>query len=339
MAEVTTAKQLPKAFVKRRLHSLMGLWLTIFLIEHLLTNSQAALLLGDNAKGFVGFVNTLHNIPYLPFVEIFLFAIPIGLHGYYGIQYALQAKSNSSSSDGSTPFLNEGRNRAYSWQRITSWILLFMLIFHVTKFRFIEYPASVNMGEKSAYFVKVEQDAGLYTVASRLGAKVYDIEAILKEQMDLDEQGRAVEAADKIRKNEHYTIDGPEKITYTDQEQMILNAGQEAQQKMLWLKALKKRPISGNEVIVETKDFGTATLFSVRNTFKYPLYVALYTIFVLAACFHAFNGLWTFMISWGFVIRVASQKAMKNVSIALMALISLLGLAAIWGTYFLNLKY
>ena len=46
---------IPRAFIWRRLHSLMGLWLVLFLGEHLLTNSQAALWLGDNGKGFVDF--------------------------------------------------------------------------------------------------------------------------------------------------------------------------------------------------------------------------------------------------------------------------------------------
>ena len=57
---------LPSAFIWRRVHSLMGLWLVLFLMEHLLTNSQAALLLGDNGKMFVQMVNGLHNLPFFP---------------------------------------------------------------------------------------------------------------------------------------------------------------------------------------------------------------------------------------------------------------------------------
>ena len=56
------------------------------------------------------------------------------------------------------------------------------------------------------------------------------------------------------------------------------------------------------------KDFGTASVLAVRDTFKDPLYVGLYTIFVLAACFHGFNGLWTFCITWGVVLKVAAQQ-------------------------------
>lgn len=64
------AAAIPKAFIWRRLHSLMGLWLVLFLIEHLLTNSQAALWLGDNGRGFVNMVNAIHNLPYLEVIEL-----------------------------------------------------------------------------------------------------------------------------------------------------------------------------------------------------------------------------------------------------------------------------
>jgi hypothetical protein len=68
---------LPRAFVWRRVHSLMGLWLALFLTEHLLTNSQAALLLGDNGGGFVRTVNWIHDLPYLQVIEVFLIGTPI----------------------------------------------------------------------------------------------------------------------------------------------------------------------------------------------------------------------------------------------------------------------
>lgn len=45
MAYSYPAPPLPSAFIWRRAHSLTGLWLVLFLIEHLLTNSQAALFL------------------------------------------------------------------------------------------------------------------------------------------------------------------------------------------------------------------------------------------------------------------------------------------------------
>ena len=145
-------------FLWRRLHSLMGLWLLLFLMEHLLTNSQAALWVGDEGRGFVQMVNALHNLPYLQVVEVILLGVPLLIHAVWGIRYALTAKPNVRKTDGSTPHLPFARNRAYSWQRITSWILLFGLIFHVAKFRFIDYPKQVG---PSSYQVLIHSDQGL----------------------------------------------------------------------------------------------------------------------------------------------------------------------------------
>lgn len=310
----------------------MGLWLVLFLMEHLLTNSQAALLLGDNARGFVEAVNWLHNLPYLQVIEIVLLGVPIALHAVWGVHYALQAKTNSRRTDGSTPDMHQyGRNKAFTWQRLTSWILLVGIILHVAKFRFIEYPDSINMGDKSAYFVTVSVDKGLYTVASRMGAELYGREQI-QEQMHDIESRRAeqtlLEVAGSL--NAH--------ATYDPQQQMIVTAAQTYQQKRAWVDLLKRQKLKANEVVAVTKDFGTATLLTVRDTFKHPIYVVLYTIFVLAACFHAFNGFWTFLITWGVVLKVSAQQGALKLAWGLMALLAFLGLAAIWGTYFLNLK-
>ena len=85
-------------------------------------------------------------------------------------------------------------------------------------------------------------------------------------------------------------------------------------------------------------NFGTATLLSVRNAFRSPVYAILYTIFVLAAVYHGFNGLWTFMISWGILLKRGSQLKGVTFCLFLMAIVAFLGLAAIWGTYYLNLR-
>lgn len=327
-----TTATLPKAFIWRRLHSLMGLWLVLFLFEHLLTNSQAALLLGDNAKGFVEFVNALHNLPYLQAIEIFLLGVPIAIHAVLGIKYLFTSKMNAHRTDGSKPDMHQyGRNRAYSWQRITSWVLLIGIILHVAKFRFIEYPDSINQGDKQSYFVTVSVDKGLYTVAARLGVQLYGPEQIEEQKQDIESrhaEQTLVEVAGTL----------PNKSEYDAQEQMILTSAQAYEQKRAWLNVLTRQKVSATQVVAVASNFGTATLLSVRDTFKSPLYVGLYTVFVLAACFHAFNGLWTFLITWGAVLRVSAQKGALKITWALMALVAFLGLASIWGTYFLNLK-
>lgn len=313
----------------------MGLWLVLFLMEHLLVNSQAALLLGESGKGFVHAVNAIHNFPYLQVIEITLLGVPIFIHLVWGIKYLLTAKPNSNPTSGASPSLTKyARNHAYTWQRITSWILVIGLTGHIVKFRFLEYPDSISQGVTSSYFVKLKIDNGLYTVAERLKAQLYDQQAIEREKEELnkrrDEQA-LVNAAEKLRK-------GPDSHTYDSQKAVILTAAQDFEERKAWVAKLDAKPLAAGEVIAVTDNFGTASLLVVRDTFKSPLYVGLYTIFVLAACFHAFNGLWTFLITWGIVLRMSAQKATVKMAVALMLLVTFLGLISIWGTYWVNLR-
>lgn len=340
---VDTSTKLPGAFIWRRLHSLMGLWLVLFLIEHLLVNSQAALFLGNNGKGFVDLVNSIHNFPYLPIIEFTLLGVPIAIHMIWGVKYLFTAKFNAHKTDGSAPALPEyNRNRAYSWQRITSWILLFGLIGHVVKFRFIDYPESLNVGADTYYFVPLKVDDGIYTVAERLKVKLYDKMAIEKEHARLaerqDEQA-LIEARDALKDKTELSWEGPKSSSYDPQKALIFTAAEKYQDKVAWVKMLESYSISNNEVIAVSDNFGTASLLTVRDTFKNPIYVVLYTIFVIAACFHAFNGLWTFLITWGIVLRMSAQRSTVTFAVGLMLIVTFLGLASIWGTYWLNLRY
>lgn len=279
---------IPSAFIWKRLHSLAGLFLALYLFEHLLINSQAALLFGDDGSGFVEAVNAIHKIPYLPVLEIGLLGFPILLHAALGVRYLFTGVSNSSKSDGSTPYLPYERNKAYTWQRITSWILLFGIAFHVIHMRIVEYPAIAKEDHKHFYMIRVDEDAGLASVAERLNVRLY--------------------------KQEQIPVNSP------------------------WLAALEKKTLHPGEVIAVAPSFGTAELLMVRETFKMPVMIAIYTVFVLAACFHGFNGLWTFMISWGINLTQRSQRHMLVFCIFIMCLVAFFGLAAIWGTYWINLK-
>ncbi len=82
---------------------------------------------------------------------------------------------------------------------------------------------------------------------------------------------------------------------------------------------------------------GTAFFLLVRDMFKNPIYVILYSIFVVAAAFHAFNGFWTAMITWGLTVTDRSQRIMGIVTRSLMWIVGFLGLVAIWGTYWTTL--
>ena len=131
MGQSMATPALPNAFVWRRLHSFLGIWLVLFLIEHLVTNSQAALIIGDDGNGFVRGVNLIMSLPYLHVIEVVLIGVPFAVHIVWGIKYLRTSKSNSFGGDGSKPSLGQyGRNRAYTWQRITSWILLLGIILH-----------------------------------------------------------------------------------------------------------------------------------------------------------------------------------------------------------------
>src|ERR1700722_6918802 len=316
---------IPKAFIWRRIHSLMGLWIVLFLMEHLLTNSQAALWVGDNGKGFVDMVNAIHNLPYLEVIEITLIGVPIFIHAVWGVKYLMTSKFNSQRSDGSTPHLPRGRNRAYTWQRITSWILLLGILLHVAKFRFIEYPDKVQVDGHAVYLVDISMDTGLYTLADRLSVTLYDKAAIARERSALEAMPSGAGALQSGN-------------TYNPEQAMALGSMQRYAAHVRFVKALEKQKVSEDHVIACAKEFGTASLLTVRDTFKSPVYIGLYTIFVIAACFHACNGFWTFLITWGWVLRMAAQRAWVMVSIVLMALLLFLGLVSVWGTYWMNLR-
>lgn len=316
VAEYYQAPPIPSHFIWRRAHSLTGIWLVLFLMEHLFTNSQAALYIGDNGSGFINAVSWLKNLPYLQVIELTLLGIPFLIHGIWGVKYLFTAEYNSIRSDGSKPSLPEyKRNKAYTWQRMTSWILLVGIIAHVVQMRFIQYPTSTQFNGENYYMLPISEDKGLYPLSHRLDFELYDQKKIDAYKMDIENK----------------------KDVILDNQSTDLVKLQNQQQELAWLKALQARPLESNQLMVVTPSFGIAELMMVRDTFKSPLMILLYTGLVLAACFHAFNGLWTAMISWGITLTAASQTLMRKIAVGLMVIITFLGLSAIWGTYWINL--
>lgn len=314
------APPIPRAFIWRRAHSLTGIWLVLFLIEHLLTNSQAALFIGDDGSGFVSAVNFLKGLPYLPVIEIVLLGIPLFIHGVWGIRYLLTAEYNILPGDGSTPSLPQyTRNQAYTWQRITSWILLVGILAHVVHMRFIDYPTSAQLNAQHLYMSRVEADNGLYTLAERLGFKIY--------------------SQQEVQEIKQKTLSQPEIQVKQDSGPKELIAAQKQREERAWIKAMEQWPLKENQLLAVSPSFGVAELLLVRDTFKNPTMILLYTGLVLATCFHAFNGLWTSMITWGITLTARSQQLMKSFAIFLMIIVTFLGLAAIWGTYWFNLTH
>lgn len=120
-------------FLLRRLHSLTGIVpVGVFLIEHLLTNSAAFGWFGWFNAGpdkFNEDVHWIHNLPFLPMLEIFGIFLPLAFHAGYGIVIALSAQPNSG-------VYGYGANRRYTLQRATAWITLIFIVVHLLKFRF-----------------------------------------------------------------------------------------------------------------------------------------------------------------------------------------------------------
>lgn len=256
--------KLPRAFIFRRLHSIVGGWLVIYLFYHLLVNSQAALFFKDEGHHFVSMVNSLENLPFLQAVELLFIGLPFFVHIVWGVIYLLQAKPNSLPSDGTKPSLYQYRkNRAYSWQRVTSWILIIAIIGHVVHMRFLRSPQEIS---EESYVTRVEKDPQLEHVAKKL-----------KVQLQEGKEGEAI--------------------------------------------AYSETP-------------GPGFFLMVRDSFKNPYMALLYSLFVIFSCYHAFNGLWTLLITWGITMTKRAQKNMQIATSILMAVTIFLGLLSIWGTYF-----
>ena len=305
----------------------MGFWLVLYLAIHLLTNSQAALWIGDDGSGFVRLVNFLEEIPYLQVVETVLIGIPLVVHAVWGVKRALQARCNDTGSNGHTPSLSYSRNRAFTWQRLSSWILLFGIIGHVAQMRFLDAPTKTPSAKGERFLTKLNFDEGLYTLAPRLHADLFYAPDIVDARFALQEMDSL--ALQAPRKSNQFVPETEGKLAEI----------QEALQEKAFLEKLASFSLKQNQVVAVSKTPGTAFLLMVRETFKSPLMAALYTIFVLAAVFHACNGFWTFLITWGLILSYRSQKAMLPLSLAMMFVLSFLGLAAIWCSYWVNLRY
>lgn len=326
----TDTSRLPSAFFYRKLHSFLGIFLVLYLIFHLLTNSQAALMFGDDAAGFIHDVNFIHSLPYLIVIEIFLLGVPFLIHMIWGVRYLLYAAPNSWRGDGTVPSLPEyGRNKAYTWQRITSWILLFAIIGHVVHMRILNYPTYAKIGEHHYYMNRFDIDSGIYTLAARLGVTLYD-RSLVNQDHRLLEQG--ILPPHLLKSDQGVEVGQPP----TNVREALV--AQQKVQARAWLKALEERPLGPGQVMGISSDIGSVMLLMVREVFRDPTMMILYTIFVLAACFHAFNGLWTSLIVWGVTLSTRSMKQALVATKILMVLVAFLGLISIWGTYWLNLK-
>jgi len=248
------------SFIWRRVHSLAGFWLTLYVTFHLCVNSQLNLWFDAEGHRFIWFVDWLQSFTLLPVLEWTLIGFPLLVHMVWGIVRLKEGKQNSLPSDGSTPSLPRyERNWAYTLQRASSWILIAGLALHVVQVRFLQRPDEVHGRWRAC----VSFDEKLKPLSQRLHVEMEVIE--------------------------------------------------------------------GKSAVLLAPDIGTAMLFVMRDLFKSPWQVAFYSLFVLAASFHACNGFWTFLLTWGFLLSSRSQRAMIPFSALWMAFLLALGFSAIWG--------
>ncbi len=113
-------------FLLRKLHQLTGIVpLGAFFFVHMWTNSTAL----NGPESFNEHVQTIHDMPYLLFIEIFGIFLPLIFHSVYGILISAEAKPNALS-------YGYARNWFYIFQRVTGIFLFFFLLFHILNFRF-----------------------------------------------------------------------------------------------------------------------------------------------------------------------------------------------------------
>lgn len=327
-----STKAIDKDFMGRKLHSLMGLGLVLFLFEHLLTNSESAGFLSEDGHGFIKMVNFIHSLPYLKVVEVLLIAIPIIFHALWGIKYLLSAEHNVVSPSQKGPALGFFRNYRYTFQRLTSWILLIGIVVHVAEMRFLEAPREVFLGtpKNSQYLVVLKLDPKLYSLGKRLNVELLGKKQVLERGTKLIKSQLELEQWEK----QHGASIQTDEAGFNEKLENLSRSQEELALYAKWVKNLEKMSFDPEtEVIAATKNVGTAFYLQVRDTFKDPVMRVIYSIFVLAAAFHAANGLWTALISWGVTLNPRSQRAASIGSLSLMALLIFLGFASIWGTY------
>lgn len=126
-------------FLFRRLHSLTGVVpIGAFLIAHLTTNSSIVWGVINTSKGdtplarsvntFSHEVEFIHSLPFLILIEVFGLWLPIAFHSVLGVYYATTGSVNTAR------YPYQG-NRRYALQRLSGYIGLVFIFYHVATLR------------------------------------------------------------------------------------------------------------------------------------------------------------------------------------------------------------
>lgn len=66
------------------------------------------------------------------------------------------------------------------------------------------------------------------------------------------------------------------------------------------------------------------------DIFASPFMLIFYIVGVLAATFHLSNGIWSFLVTWGFAQSPRSQKIVSYITIGIFLILSVIGVQAIF---------
>jgi len=114
-----------RSFVLGRIHSLTGVVpVGTFFATHLWMNARAL----RGAPAFDETVRALHAIPALAVVEVLFILLPLAVHAALGVGIALRGRPNA----GRYPL---GRNWAYTLQRVSGFVTLAFLAYHLVAIR------------------------------------------------------------------------------------------------------------------------------------------------------------------------------------------------------------
>jgi succinate dehydrogenase / fumarate reductase cytochrome b subunit len=187
--------------------------------------------------------------------------------------------------------------------------------------RILEHPELYLFNGSPQYLSKVSMDDSLLAIASYWGVNLIDkeeLEVLKKQILSVDENDLLQDLNQNLQLKETLA---KQKIQY--------------EQNVCYIKAIEYFQFNENELVASCPSFGVAVLLIVRQTFKSPLMMTLYAIFVLSASFHAFNGLWTALISLGLLSNMTMQKIWLKVCLLLMFLSIFWGFISIFGSYWL----
>lgn len=185
--------------------------------------------------------------------------------------------------------LRYGRNLAYTLQRMTAWILLAGLAFHVIQFRFVLYPIQVTIQGKIFYAVSFD--------AARYPSVVQEITGFFIMNVPFAEGGPQI----------------------TEQ----------------FLQEKDRALFASHKSYIFTPEAGKAFLYAVRNALGSLWMAIFYTLFVIAAVFHGFNGVWTFVSRWGIIISSRYLRLCQILCYVGMCVVMAMGISVIWNMYLL----